>query len=1123
MNRNPEQLVAHKEYIPVMKKHGYEYDHEQSLMRSEEGGVYDIWRRSEHEGEDHGVNISAGYWNHVNHMNYDQQSEGNTPEHLDAHLTDIAKHTYNESTEEDDLLKKARLHVAGVQTTIDVQENLWDDQKKMAKTSNDPDILHVLSKHQSPTILLNVINNKHTRDETLQNLTKHKDGITASYAQETLTLRKKRLSEGTDDEVLKKAHLHIAGLKSSASARYGEGTNLLWDSQVDMAVDSKDPDILHQLSKHPSSTIRLHVTDNPHTHDDTLRHMSMHDEYYPVRDAAAAQLGMRLMRLATTKNESHDPLHKAQLHLADTADINDLYYMAHETPNQEVIKKLAGHEHNSIRWAVAANSNTPEHILRHIMTNDTHQQVRLSAARNLYSKKIITRDEYRPIWHASHGQNAVMYESEDDPLKKAQGVLNTGLHLVANVEHGKVLEKYGYKFSHEWSLAHPGQADVWLHKDGKFAITLKAPTVWNPNVEWEHEGIHDDTASHGVWGKSVKYLDHTLSKVHNLGKLSEAKDPALKAAQKKLLSDFEATRHLIHNPTTDGDTLHAAAEKWDDWYVRGNIPQHKNVQERTLKMIYDVGLKTDNNGLRYEVVNSRNTPLHMLKTMTKDPHWEVKGIAELRVKMHPDMPTSGQKSEHLNTNWRRLREGNEDDSIKKAQLHLAKGVKAPTHELDPESFRGPNIVMKDDLKIANGLAQHSIHPEVLHKLASHPHTMVKSAVAENPHTSPETLDHLSRDPKISLNVLYNENTSADTIRRMHQEVKEGYRTGTHTYRQARSVRYMMAAHPNTPHDILGEFIEEGGNIGDRAWNTKHKNDGQGMGRMVNEGQVADHEMKEVHAKLAVDPDIEVRKNLAKSRNAHPDILARLSLDNQFLADRKKLRESRESEDDVLHAAHRKVADNLIKDTGDFDNIMAAQRLSRGTTDPETLDKLANSTFGDSVIRGVVTNHATPKKTLQDFVQGADGYLSMLAKMTLKDKEYINESEEELLDKAKTHVAKTGDMDSAEDLIRSPDTGQDALHQIAIHPNTGMKWKGHFWGHIVDHDNVHPDTLHFISKNAGLPLAQAALDKYNRIKREGWGPYSPLREGTEDNLLKAAKKKILPTIPHTSPRCRYRAG
>lgn len=930
-------------------------------------------------------------------------------------------------------------------------------------------------------------------------------------------------------------------------------------------------------------------------------------------------------------NESDDDvLYKAKAHIAKIGDYQSSEDMVcRNDTDQDTLHQIAIHPshrpHDFLLTRIVNHENVHPDTLLHISKHANDLMVAQNAA-NMHNH--IKKEGWGPY--------SPLKES-DNVLKAAHDHLKQGTRLVANKQFEPVLKKHGYEFSTEWSLAHSNpKADVWIHQNKKHAVTVTGGNQWGPEV-WDHEYMDNGGKSpddeyefaDGFSGHTVNGLDRHLTNVHRPRPTNEAKDPILKAAQKSLIHSLsgndkvEGDTHvdILHvlatNPTTDGDALHDLATHHTDWNVRAPVIRHPNVQERTLRFIHGEAVKDDNMGLRYEIARSRNTPVGLLKTLSKDKHWEVKGLASLRLSRHPNsiltnqeisdasrrgyrdpatneskdddllkkvqanllkgdkllayphyaevlkshgykfnVGLSGSSEGHVDT-WTRTRGGgnhevnvdslgwgyhdhkrdtgedgsgpedlglwlhirhggmkesvDEDDPLKKAHLHLAQGVKVPVKVTGTDTDGGHHVWHgeRDDLAIAFGLAQKSQHPEVLHKLASHEYHGVRADVAENPHTTPDTLDYLAKDPKIVLNVLYHEKTSPETITRVYHQIKAGYASGIHTHRNVRSVKYMIAAHPNTPHEVLKELIEEGGSVGDRAYNTKNHPNGKPEGE-VNEGKslpVAPNDMKETHLKLANDPDPEVRAELGRSRNCHPDVLAHLSTDKEYgvkfavarnpvtpvgtlhrlskdahedirmgvarnpnthgtvlkklsndrsirvrfavsmntKARRLGLRESHN--DSILRDAHRKSLVSVPKNSEDEEagEDTFHRALAKNTSDPETLAKLAHH-WRVSVRDEVIDNPNTPHKALVTMWHRPGVGFYTQADIEKHPNWKISESDDLLKD---AHMKIAADPDSAKD------------------ERTGVA--GAHW--YLAHSTQDPDVLHQLSKSP---------DRYVRI-------------------------------------------
>lgn len=179
-------------------------------------------------------------------------------------------------TESDEVLKKAHQTLAAE----DEEFQLDGPVHQLAKNNDNPDILrklgasrHVFIRHQvsgnpaAPTdLLLKLIDDKHPAVQYRASAELQKRD---ALPKDRTRVHVPTMISESEDDILKKAQMHVASLKPGGGK---EGIET-WSTQVDMACDSEDPDVLHELSKHDSPTIRHHITDNPQTREDTLKGM----------------------------------------------------------------------------------------------------------------------------------------------------------------------------------------------------------------------------------------------------------------------------------------------------------------------------------------------------------------------------------------------------------------------------------------------------------------------------------------------------------------------------------------------------------------------------------------------------------------------------------------------------------------------------------------------------------------------------------------------------------------------------------------------------------------------------------------------------------------------------------
>jgi len=208
-------------------------------------------------------------------------------------------------------------------------------------------------------------------------------------------------------------------------------------------------------------------------------------------------------------------------------------------------------------------------------------------------------------------------------------------------------------------------------------------------------------------------------------------------------------------------------------------------------------------------------------------------------------------------------------------------------------------------------------------------------------------------------------------------------------------------------------------------------------------------------KLAVDSDEYVRTGIAENPNTHPDILHKLAVDSDEDV-RRGIAENPNTHPDILH-----------KLAVDSDEYVRSNVAKNPNTHPDILHKLAEDSDED-VRYNVAKSSNTRPDILHKLAVDSDKYVrtgiaknpnthpDILHKLAVDSDEYVRTG---IAENPNTHpdilhkLAVDSDEDVRRGIAKNPNTHPDILHKLAVDSDEYVRTG------IAENPNTHPDILH----------------------------------------------------------------
>lgn len=573
----------------------------------------------------------------------------------------------------------------------------------VARTTDDPEVLHQLSFHWRASVRQEVIDNPHTTHKTLQSLVDRDrvprgwigvlnahpgwkgDVTTVDESKDEKIL----VSNETEDKILAKAHGKLAEVPD-LYVNMGIGSNPVVDDTTKKKNRRTFNDkLVVTMTRVPTSTV-------------------------PIEES-------------TTEDGE---LVKAHVALAKTADLTTRLKLASSSPHPEVHEVLSKDDSPVVREIVADNKTTQPDLLHTMATRDTQSLVRAAVTTNPNTRdetlKMIA-DKDSDLWH---GQEAVRV------LKKR-----------AKKREQMLAE------SNELEQAHMALADFKGNNlvRGELAMTTTSPKVLHKLAQSDDRDIHDIVARSEHASKETQMLlykkgdartrmylarsPHTHTEVLHHMRENEPDWHIHRVARENIMSKIAAKGYDV-NESKEDEVLIKAHGKLAHQIVTGPVgtlpddeaeEMYLSIAKGTKNQeVIEKAAKSPYSADRHAVARNPSTPAHILALLADDeneytrasvakhPNTEPSTLHKLGTDYYSATHTKQNVVYHVNTPIKTLRHLIHDDNhviADHARERLWKEDESLAESNEDELLNH----VKDNLEKSNSLLNNPEYGDILRK------------------------------------------------------------------------------------------------------------------------------------------------------------------------------------------------------------------------------------------------------------------------------------------------------------------------------------------------------------------------------------------------------------------------